>query len=269
MKGKIIICKVTWFVTFIFIMVASHTAHSINQPNNNYQALSENIQALDTTRRKTQEALSNLDLNQDKSTLLHNQKEYSVFIEYLSHRINEYCTQIAEQYGEKFLKDLPCSKNGTLSKPLDNNTYVTSDEKVESLDDELMNALGDFDEMLLEEDEKIAQTSQTRMTEQASSSASGSEKSSDNNEQNESRSKNESENRKSSTTQSNSKSSRQSKGKGKQSSSSREYKRKKLDNIDDDIVSRQLKEAAEKETDPELKEKLWDEYYRYKQNTIK
>ena len=35
---------------------------------------------------------------------------------------------------------------------------------------------------------------------------------------------------------------------------------------DDDIVARQLREAAENETDPELKEKLWKEYYEYKNN---
>lgn len=33
---------------------------------------------------------------------------------------------------------------------------------------------------------------------------------------------------------------------------------------DDDIVARQLREAAENETDPELKEKLWKEYEDYK-----
>lgn len=33
---------------------------------------------------------------------------------------------------------------------------------------------------------------------------------------------------------------------------------------DDDIVARQLREAAERETDPVLKEKLWQEYDRYK-----
>ena len=34
---------------------------------------------------------------------------------------------------------------------------------------------------------------------------------------------------------------------------------------DDDIVARQLREAAEKETDPALKKKLWEEYRRYKE----
>ncbi len=35
------------------------------------------------------------------------------------------------------------------------------------------------------------------------------------------------------------------------------------DGADDDVVARQLREAAMAETDPELREKLWDEYRRY------
>ena len=36
------------------------------------------------------------------------------------------------------------------------------------------------------------------------------------------------------------------------------------DGRDDDIVARQLREAAMNEEDPELRERLWDEYRRYK-----
>ncbi len=36
------------------------------------------------------------------------------------------------------------------------------------------------------------------------------------------------------------------------------------DGKDDDIVARQLREAAESEKDPELREKLWEEYRKYK-----
>ena len=39
------------------------------------------------------------------------------------------------------------------------------------------------------------------------------------------------------------------------------------DGRDDDIVARQLREAATKETDPELRERLWEEYRKYKQST--
>ena len=40
----------------------------------------------------------------------------------------------------------------------------------------------------------------------------------------------------------------------------------RADYEDDDIVARQLREAAENETDPELKEKLWKEYEEYKKS---
>jgi hypothetical protein len=36
------------------------------------------------------------------------------------------------------------------------------------------------------------------------------------------------------------------------------------DGSDDDIVARQIREAAMKETDPELRAALWEEYRRYK-----
>lgn len=36
------------------------------------------------------------------------------------------------------------------------------------------------------------------------------------------------------------------------------------DGRDDDVVARQLREAAERETDPALRERLWKEYRDYK-----
>jgi hypothetical protein len=38
------------------------------------------------------------------------------------------------------------------------------------------------------------------------------------------------------------------------------------DGRDDDTIARQIREAAEKETDPELRDKLWKEYIEYKKN---
>jgi hypothetical protein len=38
------------------------------------------------------------------------------------------------------------------------------------------------------------------------------------------------------------------------------------DGSDDDIVARRLRKAAEQETDPELKDKLWKEYVECKKN---
>jgi hypothetical protein len=38
------------------------------------------------------------------------------------------------------------------------------------------------------------------------------------------------------------------------------------DGSDDDVIARRLRQAAQQETDPELKEKLWQEYLDYKKN---
>lgn len=38
---------------------------------------------------------------------------------------------------------------------------------------------------------------------------------------------------------------------------------------DDDVVARQIREAAMRETDPKLREKLWEEYRKYKNQTAK
>ena len=50
---------------------------------------------------------------------------------------------------------------------------------------------------------------------------------------------------------------------------SQRHPKHRYDPKDDDIVARQLREAAEKESDPELKEKLWKEYEQYKKNVPK
>jgi hypothetical protein len=52
-----------------------------------------------------------------------------------------------------------------------------------------------------------------------------------------------------------------------QESGSKDDRGSRYSKEDDDIVARQLREAAENETDPELKEKLWKEYEEYKKNT--
>ena len=41
------------------------------------------------------------------------------------------------------------------------------------------------------------------------------------------------------------------------------------DGKDDDVVARQLREAAMKEKDPAIREKLWEEYREYKKGTGK
>lgn len=250
-------------------------AYSLKQPNSEAEILRETILALDITKIKSFNKLSTLDKIQDK-TLYH---EYTVFTEYLSFQINEYCQQLSENYGEASLINLPCyiSKNGYpyQKETLDKNEYVTDEEKINSLDNEFMTALGNFDEMLLSEKEMIAQSSRKNNQSNASSGA----KNSSNNTNNTNSSNKKSGSEQQSATQKN-ESKQNGQGKTQRSSSTpnksaknkpqrKNQNRKRLDQIDDDIVARQLKEAAEQETDAELKAKLWDEYYKYKQNTVK
>lgn len=245
---------------------------SISQSKENYQTLIESIQALDITRTKFKEKL--LSINQFQNQSLHH--EYSVFIEYLSFRIKKYCSQISQSYNENLFDDLPCHLNNKSRQQYDKSQYVTSEEKIQSLDEELMNSLGDFDEMLLKEEQMIAQTQKSRKTTANEGSASG-ENTADGqkgqsykNEQGNNNSQEESYESTQNNEQSENNEKSGGKGKGKtKGDGSKKYKRMKLDKIDDDIVARQLKEAAEKETNPDLKEKLWDEYYKYKQNKLK
>jgi hypothetical protein len=54
--------------------------------------------------------------------------------------------------------------------------------------------------------------------------------------------------------------------KGKSVGGSGAGHKKMVTGSDDDIVARRLRKAAEDETDPELKERLWKEYYDYKKS---
>lgn len=268
--------KITACIIALFILITiNKAAYSLNtyskkQFSNNYQNVSETITALDITRKKYQELLlAQYSPIKDKTII----KEYSIFIDYLSFKINSYCTKLIKEYGEESVQDLACSTNHMEANTNDN--HQTTKEKIESIDDEFMTALGEFDEMLLIEDEKIAKINQNKAAQGSdrSSDVNGTENLSgketgdaadssreDNKEAGKEKNTNSNSNtNKQNTTNENSR----SKGKNNQAKN-KSYKRKKLDEIDDDIVARQLKEAAENETNPELKEKLWDEYYKYK-----
>ena len=268
-------------IFIIFFNLTSSPVYSFKNTNSSNDLNSDKviIIALDVTRKKSQQNLINLNQNTSLSKEIN---ETTVFINYLSYQIKNYCSQIYNKYGSNALTDMPCH---LMAEKIDAQTSAiyeekeieTADEQIANLDNEFMNSLGDFDEMLLIEDEIIA--SQSRKSDSSSmnggQSNSGSDSSSNKNTNNSNSGKsaqtsqqkkdqNSTEETQNKTTVSS------SSAKGNQGRSSKEQskRRRKLDEIDDDIVARQLKEAAEKETDAELKKRLWDEYYKYKQNTI-
>jgi hypothetical protein len=146
-------------------------------------------------------------------------------------------------------------------------------DQVAALDRELNASLTEFDDMLLKEMDAIRKGSETKLLELAEDAAEVARRLREKG-VGKGRSMNEEdrkEGRKTGTeiesgdspprTDTVSKNTPRKSGEG---SSSKNQRRTDYD--DDDIVARQLREAAENETDPELKEKLWREYEEYKKN---
>jgi hypothetical protein len=164
-------------------------------------------------------------------------------------------------------------------------------DKVAVLDQEFNNSLAEFDDMLLKEFDDIRARSAEKMRDLAEEAAEASERlreqgvdldgsesetPSDSGEDTEDGEESKAGTEKEGTDKEKGSdfeegsvdregTSRHEPGEGDQDSS-REQKRP-YDKGDDDIVARQLREAAENETDPELKEKLWKEYEAYKKNS--
>jgi hypothetical protein len=148
-------------------------------------------------------------------------------------------------------------------------------DQVAALDRQLDTSLAKFDGMLLKEMDEIQADSSKRLRdlaeeaaeaagrlrEQGYASGSGSSQSSD-----ESQSETSTASQTGSEGQrtGNETAARDESRKGGEGSSGRDQRRARYE--DDDIVARQLREAAENETDPELKEKLWKEYEEYKKS---
>ena len=143
----------------------------------------------------------------------------------------------------------------------------TLDEQIAAFDAVLSAGLGEFDEMLLREQDRVRAAAP--MTDAAGGGGSGggdaetaAEKAAGTEDEN-GESGSESDNR---SAGSSSRSGGAGPGDRRQGDSQRTPPNIP-DGSDDDVVARQLREAAEKETDPELKKKLWEEYRKYKAGT--
>jgi hypothetical protein len=187
--------------------------------------------------------------------------DYASYVASLHRRVAEDCVALAEN-GLPAPADLSCPDNpAALMAPaaVDQTSEQTASEATASLDSELFAGLGDFDEMLLREQERVkaaavqpgagsggaggggssGEVTDSTGTSGTTDSAAGGEN-------------------------------RYGEGAGPGSPRpgiSSSAPPGTPDGSDDDVVARQLREAAEKETDPELKKKLWEEYRKYKQGT--
>ena len=212
-------------------------------------------------------------------------EEFATFISYLDGRIYFYCEKLREDGGILALQESGCplGPSGDLVSSrygsVPSSGWQTDKEKLADLDDEFTQSLGTFDEMLLEEQEKVAshipkkRETDSSFDKSSNEMSEGSEKGSDG-----SRNRTTYPSGQSSEAETYeagqqlpSAGSSQDRSRGTGMGSTQESKlpptsgNKELSRTDDDIIARQLREAAEQETDPEVKEKLWEEYRKYKE----
>ena len=205
--------------------------------------------------------------------------DYAAYVARLQRRVAEDCAALSDS-GVPAPEDMSCPRFETAvttrSATIDQGAEQSREERIASLEVELASGLADFDELLLREQERVKAA--------APRSASGGGMGSGTDEDGHGGDGNggSSEGSAGETRVGNASNGARSQagGVGERSSTgaggapggtSRTGATRQPPGIpdgrDDDVVARQLREAAEKETDPELQKKLWEEYRKYKQGT--
>lgn len=247
------------------------------------ESIRKSITALDSAR---QTALQEL----EKTAMSANEvADYKDFVVYLNTRIVNYCMDLANQGGANALEDLPCPEAPAMvgnseASPSGESIFSTTGpnfgaaktqaEETAQLEGAFLSSLGDFDDSLLKEEEKVAARVPSQR-ETGSSSASGSSGRAGESGETRSGESDASEEQGEGATEdqglegqagaaqgSTGRSGSQGSGVGQSTYGAPGGNLPPPE--DDDIVARQLREAAEKEPDPELRKKLWEEYWKYK-----
>ena len=258
----------------IFILIAGASISSAAPVAGSQQALVNSIEILYSARTNI---IVNHQAVQDSESTRWAEDEFLLFLAYIDGRILHYCEQLRQKGGMQALAGLPCpdpsgENQESLSYTLGQTAPRTDEEKAATAEAEFQASLGEFDDYLLKEQEQVRQrlpkqregASSTIMTDPRfryppsdetikQNSGSAGQGGSD----------------VETRTQPNGQTAGRSSGAG----STRPTRTlpssgdKDFSESDDDIVARQLREAAEQWTDPEIKARLWEEYYQYKRGT--
>lgn len=206
--------------------------------------------------------------------------DYAAYVARLQRRVFEGCRAVRNS-GATPPEDVPCPVFiPTETKPADIAMQAerTAEEQVAALDEMLMAGLGEYDERLLREQERIKADAPSNDSGSGGGAGSGGEGGGDGSDgEGESEGEAGSDGNSGGTAGTNPQSGQaggqpaggpvdSSQGSADGDNDS-DQPTDIPDGSDDDVVARQLREAAEQETDPELKEKLWEEYRRYKRGT--
>jgi hypothetical protein len=285
---RYVLVGLIWLSAVSFVL-ASPPKEIVSQ----LQAARENLHISQAASERIATALEDLKKSGEASQdMIH---DYEVYLKRLQAMTDEN-RRVLRQMESAYCRHFPCEKPASheaskgmepmLNPPIPEEQAV---DEVDALDREFNDALAKFDEMLLKEFDAIRAESAIKMRDLAEEAAeaanclkeqgidietNGSESSGDGPEEAEAGvEKPDTEKKatdkktggdleKGTTPRQETTHGKSREGNGGQS----EAKRRGYDK-DDDIVARQLREAAENETDLELKKKLWKEYEAYKKNS--
>ena len=268
---RFVLCPITVLISMLFLQPAFAGTLSSGFDAERFRA---NIIALDRIRAQV---VAKRDRQAGPAG------EERIFLAFLEKRILEECAQLRRQ--GLSVAGLPCPM---MMPQLPKKVAVTSTEQVAALDRELQGLLGDFDEMLLTEQERVARRQQAaggggggggqgaesgqagagnqgdQQGRASANATAGDQQVGDRQDADAAR-----------AGQQPGVDQQQDGRRETAAAAGQEQQEGNLKNgalpghdrlaADDDIVARQLREAAEKEKDPELKKKLWQEYRKYKE----
>jgi len=207
--------------------------------------------------------------------------DYRAYIAQLRQQFHAACALLAQSPGSAANGETPCP--GRLPTPasppaIDLANEQTQGERTSALTRQLDAALGDFDEMLLREQEQVkAATPPVTTADIRASGTSGTRNGSGDSGSGETSSRSGDIPERGDAAGEDPGGAGSASGGTSASSTDRAAGSRQTppgvtppdipDGSDDDVVARQLREAAEKETDPALRARLWEEYRKYKRGT--
>jgi hypothetical protein len=253
------IVNVLIFILCCALAVQGVAAHS---ENNSLDQLRADYAALLDARAELAEMDETCDICSEE------QADFAAWINQLSEQFAETCRSVSSYSNESIPADIPCGEFQTTmpgSAGIDIQYERTDGEKTAAMVGQFNDSLGEFDEKLLREQDRVK--SQKPLSSSANSTGGGAASGSDGEaggaSAQDSADGEQAQEGQQSDQQGSDQTATGARGNsssGKQSTAPPDTP----DGSDDDVIARQLREAAEKETDPELKKKLWEEYKRYK-----
>jgi len=247
------------FILFCVLAVQAVAAQSENDPLDQLRA---DYAALLDAREEFEEMEKACDTSSEERA------DFAAWIKQLSEQFAETCRSVSSHSNESIPADIPCGDFKpalTSSAGIDIQHETTDGEKTAAMVGQFNDSLGEFDEKLLREQDRVK--AQKPLSTSANSAGGGAAGGSDGESGGESAQDSADGEAAQEGQQSDQQGSDQTatgargtSSSGKQSTAPPDIP----DGSDDDVIARQLREAAEKETDPELKKKLWEEYRRYK-----